>query len=240
MARERMIGLDRPLRLEWLDAAAAQLARGASDQEAREHVWRLLDGVVAGETPQSARGKTMTVLSRVWITVPESRKALRQRAIQRIESAMPEERIATHWALTAAAYPLFFDVTTIIGKTIRLHETVSLARITRRITESWGDRSTLRPAIQRVVRMLVAWGTLIEDAKPGDFRAADSHRISAPFAELLVESLLHNTGGSFRISDLQTHPSLFPFRLHLSAVDLKDARRYVIDHVGDEEMIALR
>ena len=99
MARERIIGIDRPVRLEWLDAAAAQLARGASERQAREHLWNLLEGLVAGETPQSARGKTMTVISRVWFTVPEANRALRARALDRIEDATPEERIALHWAL---------------------------------------------------------------------------------------------------------------------------------------------
>ncbi len=71
----RTIGLDRPLRLEWLDAVAGQLAGGATPKEARDYAWGLLEGVLAGNTPQSARGKTLTVLSRVWLTPPDVAKS---------------------------------------------------------------------------------------------------------------------------------------------------------------------
>lgn len=242
MTRKHMIGIDRPVRLEWLDAAAAQLVSGASERDTREHLWKLLEGVVAGDTPQSARGKTMTVISRVWITVPESSRSLRARALERIEDASPDERIATHWALMSAAYPFFVDLATILGKMLRLHGSITLVQVLRRMTESWGDRSTLRPAVQRIIRMMIGWGVLLEGAGKGELRPADHRlKISAPFAELLFEGALLSSAASISLSDLRSHPSFFAYDVSATATDLRNAKQFELHREGSElDVVALR
>lgn len=234
MTRERMIGLDRPVRLEWLDAAAGRLAAGASERDTKDYLWKLLDGTVAGETPQSARGKTMTVLSRIWITVPEQNRVLRQRALELIESASPAERIAAHWAMTSAAYPIFLDVATIAGKLLRLHGSVALAQVVRRITATWGDRSTLRTAVQRIMRMMVGWGVLSEGVSRGEFHGPAALTIGAPFAALVFQVVLLDAGGSMGLSELMSHPSVFPFAISVNSAELRAMGHFQLHREGSE------
>ena len=156
----RTIGLDRPIHLEWMDAAAGSLADGRSPKEARDFVWKLLDGAVAGKTAQSARGKTLTVISRVWLTVPAAARPLRDSALKVIAHASADDRLALHWALLSATYPFFLDVASQVGRLLSLNSDFSVGQLTRRVVEAWGDRSTLRPAIQRLVRSMSGWGVL--------------------------------------------------------------------------------
>jgi len=99
MAEERTtIGFDRRINIEWLDAAAGRAAAGNAPADVRAFLWDLLHGVVAGDTAHSARGKTLTVLMRIWVTVPPFAEPLHADAVKHVYSASSEERLAIHWA----------------------------------------------------------------------------------------------------------------------------------------------
>jgi hypothetical protein len=74
------IGFDRKIELEWLDAVAGRAAAGDTPEKIRKFLWEFLDGVVAGDSVHSGRGKTLTVLFRIWVIVPEWAKPLRDLA----------------------------------------------------------------------------------------------------------------------------------------------------------------
>jgi hypothetical protein len=105
-----MIGFDRDVRLDWLDAIAGRLAAGDSPSVAKEVAWNLLEGVVAGTKPRGARDKTLTILARVWANPPAAAVSLRDGALKLLTQASAEERLAIHWAMVCAAYPFFLDV----------------------------------------------------------------------------------------------------------------------------------
>jgi hypothetical protein len=156
------IGFDRRIDVEWLDAAAGRVADGHSPADVREFLWGLLDGVVGGDTVHSARGKTLTVLMRIWVAVPPTAEPVRAAAIKNICSASSGERLAMHWATSVACYPFFAEVAAHVGKLLALNGDANLSQIVRRMTETWGDRSTLPRAVQRVIRSMVQWGALRE------------------------------------------------------------------------------
>lgn len=93
------IGFDRSIDIEWLDAEAARAAKGQTPAEIKKFLWDFLENVVPGNTNNSGRGKTLTVLSRIWITVPAPAKRLREAALRCFESATCEQRVAIHWAM---------------------------------------------------------------------------------------------------------------------------------------------
>ena len=146
------IGFDRTIRAEWLDAAAARIAAGDPAEAARKFLWDFLEGVEPGTTNSSARGKTLTVLTRIWLMVPEEVQILRRSALKGLALADGENRLAIHWAMVIATHPFFFDVATHVGKLLVLHGQANRSQIKRRMTESWGDRSTLERTIQHVLK----------------------------------------------------------------------------------------
>jgi hypothetical protein len=231
----RTIGLDRAIHVEWLDAVAGRLAAGSSAKEARAYVWQLLDGVVAGETAQSARGKTLTVLSRVWLTVPFAAETLRDSAVPLVGRASADERMAIHWAMMSASYPFFVDIAATVGKFIGLNGEFSLSQLTRRLIEVWGDRSTLRPAAQRVVRSMVQWGVLRDAKRPGQYLPLQKRIVvSAGVAELVVEGLLIASGRGMPFNQLLTHPAAFPFDFRLDPMRLRRSPRLRLHRQGDQ------
>ena len=96
--------------MHWLDATANCVMADASTPTARAFVWTLLEGEVEGTKLNSARGKTATVLNRIWIVPPAKLGSLRDDALACFADADADDRLALHWAMMLAAYPFFADV----------------------------------------------------------------------------------------------------------------------------------
>ena len=234
-SERKTLGMDRPLQLEWLDAVAGQLASGATPEEARAFTWKFLEGAVSGSTAQSARGKTLTVLARIWLTVPKGNETVRDDALQLIHAASADERLGLHWAMMSAAYPFFVDLATNVGKLIALNGECSLAQLNRRLVGVWGDRSTVRTAAQRIVRSMVQWGALEDGGQVGVY-VPRKQRIVLPahVAALLVEGLIIATDSGAPLDQLVSHAAAFPFELRLTANDLRRHARLRVHRQGDQ------
>src|SRR5262245_57542256 len=97
--RKSTIGFDRTIGLEWLDMTAARLSSGEAVSEVRKSLWDFLEDLVPGNTNSSGRGKTLTVLTRIWLAVPKEVEPLRDRALKCLTVANGENRVAVHWAM---------------------------------------------------------------------------------------------------------------------------------------------
>ena len=234
MLNRTKIGFDRTIRAEWLDAAAARIANGDSADATRKFLWDFLEDVERGNTYNSGRGKTLTVLARIWISVPEKARTLKQEALKQIASARVEQRIAIHWAMTAGTHPFFFDVAMHVGKLIRLHGDANRTQIRRRMTEIWGDRSTLERAIQRVLRSLVQWGLLQPGQEHGSLMGLPQRiQVDQDVSQLLVHAILLGPSKALAFSQIIEHPALFPFRLNLSVRELIRNPNFHVQRQGD-------
>jgi hypothetical protein len=191
MTRRVSIGLDRRIDIEWLDAAAAQAAQDASPEDMRAYLWNLLAGVLSGDKFNSARGKTVTVLNHIWGEVPEGAVALRRRASAQLAACSADERLALHWAMMVGTYPIFSDVAAVTGRLLALQGSFTLAHLTRRLVRTWGERSTLERAAQRIVRSMIQWGVLRDTATRGMYEGVLQRRAIGPdVGTVLIEALL--------------------------------------------------
>ena len=244
MSNRTSIGFDRKVDLAWLDAVASRVAAGATEEEVRSYLWRLLDGAVAGEGKRSARGKTVTVLSHIWSQVPEEARALRDRAVRLLPKVPPVHRVALHWAMALATYPFFADVATTVGRLLALQGDVTLAQVTRRLAELWGQRSTMVRATQRVVRSMVQWGILKDTMERGIYeRARPPVEVGGLLAEVLIEAvLIASPSRAMALENALGNPSLFPYVLKCGVMyGFRGSERIEIYREGmDVEMIGFR
>jgi hypothetical protein len=230
-----VIGFDRKIDIEWLDAVAERIAAGQTPDEIRRFVWSLLEGAVVGDSAHSGRGKTLTVLSRIWIIVPGQAKPLREDALRCIAAATGEQRPAIHWAMTIGTYPFFFDVATNVGKLLAINGQANLSQIDRKMTETWGDRSTLSRALQRVLRSMVQWGVL-QDGPAKGLLFPRPNRVLVPddIGELLFQAVLVSHGRGMPLAQLRGHPALFPFDVRLTASALRKSISMRLQRQGDQ------
>ncbi|HEX9724362.1 MAG TPA: hypothetical protein VGC53_08780, partial [Vicinamibacteria bacterium] len=118
------------------------------------------------------------------------------------------------------------------------------SQITRRMTETWGDRSTVVRATQRVMRSFVLWGALLETEEKGVYTAVP--KLSLPdedgMGPWLVEASLSNCERrSHPLRSLLTSSAFFPFEVWVSPRGFVDSPRLeIVRHGLDEDLVMLR
>jgi len=242
MSGRTSIGFDRRVEAEWLNAIALQVAAGLKGSELRTFAFELMDGVVAGGTKHgTAAQKTVTVLTRTWANVNPEVIGLRDRAVELFPSLPADERMALHWSMALAGYRFFGDVAGLCGRMLELQGDLNLAQVTRRLRESWGERSTMNRATQRVVRSMVQWGGLADTKAKGMYTQIPRKvPVQADIAEVLVEALLIHEGKGIPMDQAVRHSALFPFNLKLQAHHLRQSPRFEVHRQGlDIDVVSL-
>jgi hypothetical protein len=235
MAERKRIGFDRTISAEWLDAAAARKISGEPPEVTRKFLWDFLEDVEPGTTNNSSRGKTLTVLTRIWVSVPFQAEPLMKAALKCIASTSGDNRLGVHWAMVAGTHPFFFDVATHVGKLIKLNGHANRSQIKRRMTEAWGDRSTLERTIQHVLRSMSRWGLLRAGVGNGSLIGPVQRlNISNEVGKLLVHAVLLSHGKGLTFSHLIDHPALFPFALDLTMPELMRDPAFRVQRQGDQ------
>jgi hypothetical protein len=243
MTRRTNIGFDRRIDREWLDAAAAQAAAGVPADEMRAYLWNLLDGVVSGDKFNSARGKTVTVLNHIWGEVPSQAEALRQRATAQLPGGTADEMLALHWAMMVGTYPVFTDVAAATGRLLTLQGNFTLAHLTRRLVGTWGERSTLERAAQRIVRSMIQWGVVKDTTTCGMYEGVPHRwKIGPAVGTVLIEALLVDAEeASIQLDQLIGHPALFPFEVDVNASHVRGAYQFRVHRQGlDSDFVELQ
>ena len=242
MSRDAGIGLDRRLDIQWLDTVAAQVASGKEILAIRTKLFDVLDGKVAGGTKRgSACHKTVGVLLRTWAKVPEELVPFRDHALRVLPSLTRAERMALHWAILMGGFAFFGDVATNTGRLLALQGDLTLSQLTRRVRETWGERSTMNRATQRVVRSMVQWGALADTESTGVYTQRSKRlSIRGELTEVLLEALLIHESKALPIDQALRHPALFPFDLDLAPGSLRQSPRFEVHRQGlDEDVVGL-
>lgn len=243
MAQDRrVVGFDRTIERTWMDATAGFVAEGLTTAEVRRRLFAYFDGVLPGTTNSSARGKTVTVLVRIWSRVPDAVRGLRDDVVRLFPHATPSERLALHWAMTIAAYPYFYDVSSIAGRLLRLHGHIEVPQLTSRLGELWGERELIQRTAQLATRTMLLWEVLAQNGKPGVYTvAAKRYVVGAKAGQCVTEALLLAGRGALRVSEIAAHPALFPFDINIDAGRLARAQRLELHRIGlDVDQVSLR
>ena len=235
-----VVGFDRRIKGEWLDALADQAAKGEDVPALRHYLHRLLRKDHPAET---ARGKTVTVLMRIWVHLPPDHLPIREQAFDLLTRIRPDDRIWLHWGMCMLAYPLFRDSATAIGRLLKLQDESTLAQLQRRLIHVWGERSTVKRASQRIVRSMVDWGTLADTNGPGHFSAAPKLATDSKALELWFLRACHSASEAEMVESQQllSLPSSFPFKLTIAKTDLRRSGHFALHRQGlDMEMVGIK
>jgi len=222
-SRFSQVGLDRLVRLKWLERTSELVLAGNTIHEVKA----LLRSDLAGSfrsTDVNVRGsadKTTTILMRVWVTVPTDLESLRTAGLELLGSVRPTEQVAIHWGMVMAAYPFWSSVSDQVGRLLRLQGSVASTSVQRRLREQYGERETVFRRTRYVLRSYVDWGVLEETREKGVYVAGKLHVIDDPkLVAWIAEAFLRaREGGIAPLDGLMDSPSLFPFQLKPVVVD---------------------
>lgn len=245
--RHTQIGLDRLVRLEWLEQTASLvLANNDSAtiktvlQASIKDSFRSADPTVRG-----SMDKTITILAKVWSGPPTDLVALRLFGIELLQHFPAKEHLPIHWGMMTAVYPFWASVATQVGRLLNLQGSATVAQVQRRVREQYGERETVSRRVRYALRSYLDWGVLQGSGTKGIYTAGatlavDDSRLIA----WLVEACLHaRSSGSAPLKDLLDSPSLFPFRLkavHTEGLLSVSSGLDVLRHGLSEELVMLK
>lgn len=231
MVNLRRVGFDRIIKIEWLDAIAGEMQNEKDVKVLREYLHDLLKN----EHPTfEARRKTITVLMRIWVFVPEEQINMRDRALQVIGGASSQERLLIYWGMILLAYPFFRDIVIIIERLCSLQGEFSTSQVARKIQRSWGQRTTVEKAVPRVIRSLYEWGVIEKTTEPGGYMPSAKIEALATDLELwFIEAVLKSGDSDFiALDQLPNISCAFPFSLGVSVSDLFESGKFEISQQG--------
>lgn len=241
---KQTIGFDRELQLSWLDLTAGLAQEGIDIQQIRPK----LQDILANEIPGSeACRKTVTLLTRLWIRVPTEHQILQSEALNLLANVLPEERLWLHWGMSMLAYPFFFKVASTVGHLLKLQGEFESTQVRQRIRESWGQRTTLDRAINRVIQTYLIWDVLQQTTKPRVYQAVqirktENKALAVWFMESIIQAIRQSSNQKDRqipLTELIQSSAIFPFDLTPHIITLRRSDNFYISHQGlDMEMVS--
>ena len=243
MKRRDQIGFSQRIRLDWLEYTANLVLAGNSRDEIVEALGeRLKEKLSVGNQPERGnRDKAITILTKVWVTVPSELQSLRDEGLDHLRSRGPSDRMLVHWCMCMAVYPFFGTVADAVGRLLRLQGTAGAAQVQRRLRERFGERETVARAARRIMRVYIDWGVLMETDEKGLYRGNPKRAVDdAPLTVWAIKAMLFAGSDSPRSPPALLHgPHLFPFDVALPSIrELEDCADLEISRHGlDQEVL---
>ena len=243
MKRRDQIGFSQRIHLDWLEYTAnLVLAGNAREEIVAALSERLKEKLSVGSEPERGnRDKAITILTRVWVTVPQELQSLRDEGLDHLRTQDPSARMLVHWCMCMAVYPFFGTVADAVGRLLRLQGTAGAAQVQRRLRERFGERETIVRAARRILRAYIDWRVLLETDEKGLYRATAKRPVDEiPLALWAIKAILFATGDTPRPqSTLLRGPHLFPFDLPLPSLrDLETCTALELTRHGlDQEVL---
>jgi hypothetical protein len=239
------IGFSQRIQLEWLEQTAQLFLGGNSKAQigiALQDI--LLDRLsVGGNTKRGSREKAITILMKIWVTVPKHMESLRDDAIEILKQLPQNSHLIIHWGMSMSVYPFFGVVAETVGRLIRLQDTVAASHVQRRIREELGERETVARAVRRILRCFVDWGVLQDTRKRGIYKATPQLPVkNKRLKSWLIEAALISSGfNSLSLRSLFEKPVFFPFKVRQTTLSELETnpRLSFFRHGLDEDMATL-
>lgn len=245
MIWQKRVGVDRRIKLEWLEYTASLVLAGNSKKDVVAALHDRLKDTLAGggSSGRGCRQKTITVLVRVWMNPPSNLSQFRDAGLELLGRIPASEHLAVHWSALMATYPFWKDVAEVVGRLLRLQGAASVSQVMRRISELYGERQTVLRSCQRLLRSFVDWGVLEDTETKGVFRQGKRVAVTDPkTCAWVLEALLRSGASSSTLTVTRFAPALFPFELRgLSLSEVENNERVeLIRYNLDHTLIKLR
>lgn len=234
----KQVGFLQYVQKDWLDATVAFYQNCQNIDEIKAN----LNNLILPEVPKSEeRRKTIDVLTRTWIRVPKNHQNLRNTALEIYDELEPDERIILHWGMLLLAYPFFHDIVNKIGLILRIQNSFTSSQLRNKLVSSWGHRTTIIRAIDRVVQSLKNWRVLENDNI--SIKSTSKLEIKNEFHCLWFLECVYRSEqvDSIFFDKLISLETMFPFELKIPLYKIKQAKNFEHQMYGmNMEIISLK
>ncbi|WP_318516282.1 hypothetical protein [Photobacterium leiognathi] len=213
------IGFNRHLEPDWLAQTASWVANGVEGQALKDRIDSMLEPAF---TSQVAKDKTRNLLFGIWNKLPKHISERFQSRGANLLMEHSEQHLVFHWGMMLSKYPFFSFVVGQIGKLTKLNDTFIYSQLEDRVTEQYGDTSTIKRSMQFIVRTLMNLEVL-KNPKQGVYGLNTAVSIEQPEVKgWLVEAIIRSNQSSSRsLSSINDDTVWFPFKVFFDLSDVQ-------------------
>lgn len=109
MSTSIQIGFSQRVQLGWIEQTAALVLAGQTREQIETALQECLRNKlsIGGAAQRSNREKAITILLKIWASVPKCLQSLRDDGLDHLQRLPHDDHIALHWGMTMAVYPFF-------------------------------------------------------------------------------------------------------------------------------------
>ena len=201
-----MVGLSKPLKIEWLNETASLILDKNKKEEMKEKLNEYLSFEI--DSPIVLR-KTRELLINTWMTRSENCSELNELALTLYYKRSPV--LPLHWCMLLVSYPIFSDVCALIGKISTIEESFTSTWIREKLNELWGERATVIDSVPHILRTMVNLG-VIEKERTSTYRIRKQRVSDEETIKLFIKTLFElKQKAYYEVSEFSSVPQMFPF-----------------------------
>lgn len=204
----RMVGLSRAIKVEWLNKTVDLVNEGMAPENIKEALNDYIGFDI--KSPDNIR-KAREILMNIWVYPFEDDRAnsIREQALEALKNGN-NDKLVMHWCMLLLSYPVFVDVTGIIGKISYMQDSFSLAWLKDKMFEEWGERATLFHSLDKIMQTLRQIGSV--DSKNGVYTIKHYEITDATSKTIILKTILAlQLQAYYEPSELVKVPQMFPF-----------------------------
>jgi len=229
----KMVGLSRPIKLEWLNKTVELIIEGKNQAEIKNDLKEYLSFEIS--SPTNLR-KTRDILMAVWVKTPEDFQEVKSLALD-LYHKENVNKLMIHWCMILLAYSVFSDTCSLIGKMADIQGTFTTSWLKQKLFDLWGERTTLLHSVDKILQTLKYIGS-VENIKQGEYKIKSYNIQDEAEKSLIVLTIIAMKNKAYyEVSELSEIPQMFPFKYSVSHEMLHRSDLFTLNNFGGKVVV---
>ena len=231
---KKIVGLSRAIKPEWLNKVVSLVNEGMAPENIKEALNDYISFEIS--SPDNIR-KSRDILMNLWVYPFDNEKSngIRKQALQAIKNGN-EDTLAFHWCMLLLYYPVFVDVTGMIGKLSTMQDSFSLAWLKEKMFEEWGERTTLLHSLDKIMQTLRQIGAV--ESKNGVYTVKRYEITDATTKKIILKTILAlKMQAYYEPSELARVSQIFPFEYTIDPELIFGSQDFEIGNFGGSPVV---
>ncbi len=231
----KMVGLSRNIKLPWLNKTYELMQQSLEYEDLKNQINEYLSFEI---TSSINIRKTREILLHILYYENPTSEKIRKEGLELL-AKYPEDRTAIYWTLMLSVYPVFKDITFIIGKLAEFQDEFTLVQVKQKMYDEWGERSAIYHSTDKIFATMKAMGTL--ESTKGEYKILYHDVKQAEISNFMLYTIMNIEDSAYRSTEELNHIySFFPFRYKITREQLLQNDNFTLSTFGNEIAIGIR
>lgn len=232
----KMVGLSLVVKQGWMRKAVALLNENLSEVEYRKQLEEHLSYEI--DSPTNRR-KAREILMKIWYLNSEGVEKLQEEGRKLIQK-YPDQLTEIGWCMMPLAYPVFLDISRLMGKMFEFEDTITTTQIRKKIFDEYGERGTVDYSTIKIISTMRELGS-VQSASVGKQTRVRINVTNPEIVSFMTKVAMYLGGSSYyTFSSLAEFPFLFPFKYRLAKEAVFQDEAFVTANFGGELSVSLK